>query len=151
MDQNQDMIAKAAALAAAAHSGQTDKAGADYIEHPARVAGYVRSLFPAAPAEAVAVAWLHDVVEDTGVSLEDLTRDGFPPSVVAAVDAITKRSGEAMEDYFARVRSHQLAIMVKTADLADNTAPDRVAQLDPQTAERLQRKYALARKLLAAA
>lgn len=151
MERNQDLVARAARLAAEAHEGQTDKVGAAYIEHPARVAEFVRSLFVDAPDEAVAVAWLHDVVEDTKISLQDLLEAGFPGSVVAAVDSMTKRAGEGMEDYFARVRSNPLAVMVKTADLADNTSPERVSRLDPQTAERLRNKYARARKLLAAA
>ena len=63
---------------------------------------------------------------------------------------MTKREGEPVETYFERVRSNPWAVMVKTADIADNTDPGRVAELDAPTRERLQAKCARARKLLAA-
>ena len=62
-----------------AHAGQVDKAGRPYIAHPARMAG---------DEHAVAAAWLHDVVEDTEVTLTDL-EDSFPALVTIAVDALT--------------------------------------------------------------
>ena len=135
-------------IAAAAHAGQHDKAGAPYIEHPARVAGHLMALFPDASDEAVAVAWLHDTVEDTALTLDDLRTLGFPESVVAGVDAMTKRANEVPEDYFQRVRSDPLALMVKAADLRDNTDPERVKLLDAATAERLVRKYEKSQRLL---
>lgn len=144
-----DVVVKASEVARSAHAGQTDKSGADYISHPQRVAANVRELFPDAPREAIAVAWLHDVVEDTGVGFADLQREGFSEEVVQAVDAMTKRGGEPMAAYFARVRENPLARMVKAADLKDNTDPARVALLDAETAERLRVKYEKARQLLA--
>lgn len=68
--------------------------------------------------------------------------------MVDAVDAVTKRSGEAVEDYFARVRADRLAVIVKTADLADNTDPARQAALDDATRVRLAEKYRRAYELL---
>ncbi|MFQ4149659.1 HD domain-containing protein [Arthrobacter sp. LAPM80] len=149
MGNNRDLIALACDVAAAAHAGQVDKVGASYIEHPARVAANVRLLFPHAPDAAVAVAWLHDVVEDTEIGFSDLRALGFSLDVMEGVDAMTKRNGERMEDYFARVRANPLARMVKAADLLDNTDPVRVARLDPATADRLRFKYARAAELLA--
>lgn len=143
-----DLISEARELAANAHAGQVDKLGDAYIQHPARVAANVIELYPEAPNSAVAVAWLHDVVEDTDVTLDRLRSLGFPDDVVSGVDAMTKRQGEAPEAYFARVGANLLAQMVKAADLKDNTDPQRVARLDVMTAERLRVKYEQSYRLL---
>ena len=137
-------------IATRAHRGQTDKTGADYIDHPRRVAERVRQYAAADQQEAAqVVAWLHDVVEDTGVTLDDL-REDFPANVVAGVDAMTRRPGEDGDDYYRRVAAHPLARAVKQADLDDNTDPARTALLDEDTRARLVRKYAHAREVLAA-
>lgn len=153
MNGTEDLITRAEAIARKAHTGQVDKAGQDYIDHPRRVAANAaaiaeeQGLDPADAEFAIAAAWLHDVVEDTSVSADDLRRE-FPAEVVDAVDAVTKRSGEAVEDYFARVRSDRLAVIVKAADLADNTDPARQAALDDATRVRLAEKYRRAYELL---
>lgn len=142
----QSLIALAREIATKAHAGQVDKTGHDYITHPLRVAERVSATFPEAPAGVIAAALLHDVVEDTGRSDVDLVAAGIPRDVVDAVLAVTKRDHEPAELYFARVRANPWAVMVKTAD---NTDPDRVAQLDQPTRERLKLKYSRARALLA--
>ena len=136
------MSTRAEAIARAAHQGQVDKAGRPYADHPARVAAQL-----AGDDLAVTVGWLHDVVEDTSVTLSALAGE-FPPEVVRAVDALTRRSGEAPERYYARVKSDPLALRVKLVDLADNSDPARLAELDTQVGERLARKYAHARLVL---
>jgi hypothetical protein len=143
------LIALAREIATEAHAGQVDMPGHDYITHPLRVAERVAAAFPEAPAGVIAAALLHDVVEDTGSSDVDLVAAGIPRDVVDAVLAVTKRDHEPAELYFARVRANAWAVMVKTADIADNTDPDRVAQLDQLTRERLELKYSRARALLA--
>lgn len=148
MKAKSEVIARAAEVAAVAHAGQVDKSGSDYIGHPARVAANVRRLFPNAPDEAVAVAWLHDVAEDTEVGCQELLAMGFTADVVAGVDAMTKRKAEPVEEYFTRVRANSLARMVKVADLKDNTDPARVSMLDRETAQRLRVKYDNAYRLL---
>jgi (p)ppGpp synthase/HD superfamily hydrolase len=145
---NASVIHTARSIATVAHTGQVDKTGHPYIEHPTRVAERVVALFPDAPPEVVAAALLHDVIEDTLVTETDLIAAGIPASVVEAVEAVTKREGEPVERYFARVRTNPWAVMVKTADIADNTDPARVAQLDPETRDRLHTKYTRARALL---
>ena len=107
------------------------------------------TLFPEAPAGVVAAALLHDVLEDTSTTAADLVAAGIPHPVIDAVDAVTKRDGEPVETYFERVRANPWAVMVKTADNADNTDPVRVAELDAETRERLHNKYVRARALLA--
>lgn len=131
-------------IATAAHAGQVDKAGRPYIMHPARVAGRV-----AGDEFAVAAAWLHDVVEDTSVTLKDIAAQ-FPIDVVTAVGALTRRSGEGPGDYYRRIRAVPLAVTVKLADLADNGDPERLALLDAPTRDRLIAKYAKARAALLA-
>lgn len=126
-------VEKAEALARTAHAGQVDKAGADYIGHPERVAARMET-----PEEKV-VAWLHDVVEDTGITLEDIGREfGFETAV--AVDAITHRKGEPWAVYLGRVRGNKIARKVKIADLIDNSNLSRLPVVKPKDIER-QAKY----------
>lgn len=146
---NPSMIHDARQLATRAHRGQTDKAGADYIDHPRRVAsGALAHADPAWQAETVAAAWLHDVLEDTPVTRDELARR-FPAEVVEAVEALTRHDGEPADDYYARVRANPIARAVKHADLDDNTDPQRMRLLDLPTQQRLRQKYARARQALA--
>lgn len=141
--------AAAERLARRSHAGQVDKSGNDYIEHPRRVSERARIIAPADLREdATSAAWLHDVVEDTPLSLGDLREAGFSEAVVGAVDRLTKKDGLAVEDYFEAIRRDPVARVVKTADLIDNTDPARVAQLDAGSRERLGAKYARAWALL---
>ena len=110
------LVERARQIAVDAHRDQVDKSGAPYITHPARVAQRV-----AGNPQAEMVAWLHDVVEDTAVTLDDLAAE-FPPEIVAAVDAITKRLDEG-DAYYHRVAANPLALVAKYADLADNSSP----------------------------
>ncbi|RLK55218.1 HD domain-containing protein [Actinokineospora cianjurensis] len=123
-------------IARAAHGEQLDKSGLPYIEHPLRVMAGV------ATDHERMTAVLHDVVEDTGVTLADLAEAGCPPEVVAAVDAISKRPGESQPDYLTRVAANPIALAVKHADIADNSSPARLAKLDQATRDRLREKYA---------
>ncbi|WP_394253612.1 phosphohydrolase [Arthrobacter pityocampae] len=144
-----DLATTANIVATSAHDGQTDKAGTPYITHPARVAAAARHAAPAHLAEqSEAVGWLHDVAEDTSVTIGQLRDQGFPEPVLAGVDAMTKRPGEPVEEYFARIRANDLARIVKNADLDDNTNPERLDKLDAGTRDRLTTKYQRARALL---
>ena len=80
---------------------------------------------------------LHDVLEDTATTEDDLRAAGCPEPVIAAVRALTKNSGEPLEDSIARAASNPIARAVKRADIADNSDPDRLALLDTATAQRL--------------
>jgi (p)ppGpp synthase/HD superfamily hydrolase len=140
------LVSKARKLAEHAHAGQTDKAGRPYIEHVQRVAETVEH--PSSPGLAQAVAWLHDVMEDCGLGELDLMAAGMPREVVAAVEAVTHRPHEPRTDYYARVRADDLARVVKLADVADNSDPARLADLDEPTRARLTAKYAKAREHL---
>lgn len=143
-----DLVTEAKEVATQAHQGQVDKTGAPYIGHPQRVADHVSRYVASENLEvARAVAWLHDVVEDTPIALAELEQR-FPPAVVTAVDAMTKRAGEEKDAYYRRVRKNPIARAVKQADLDDNTNPARTALLDPATRQRLAAKYQHARTVL---
>ena len=111
----------AVAIATQAHAGQVDKAGEPYIEHPLRV---MRAM-ATEPERIVAV--LHDVVEDTPVTLEQLRADGFSDDVLAAVEALTKRPGESRMQSAARAKLNPIALGVKLADNLDNQDLSRIA------------------------
>ena len=131
-------------IATEAPAGQVDMAGADYIAHPRRVAQRVTPNTP----EHRAAALLHDVLEDTPVTDADLLTQGIPPHVVEAVRLLTRKSTVAPDDYYAAIRRNTIAYAVKMADIADNSDPRRLAQLDPKTRARLESKYATARAAL---
>lgn len=137
-------VADARTLAYAAHRGQADKAGLPYFEHVAEVA---RRLAEHGD-EAMMAGFLHDIVEDTPVTLHQLRAVGFPETVVRAVAAVSRRAGEDYMDLIARAAADPLGRLVKLADNATNSDEARLALLDVETADRLRIKYARARKML---
>jgi len=144
MEQHDDGLVDAALrIAVRAHAGQADKAGLPYIEHPTRVAARL------ATSELKAVALLHDVLEDTDVTVEDLAAAGLPKAVIDGVIAMTKRPGDDYPAAVARAARHPLARAVKAADIADNADPQRLALLPTSEAQRLREKYELGRRVLA--
>jgi (p)ppGpp synthase/HD superfamily hydrolase len=141
-----DFVVLAEQIARQAHSGQKDKAGADYIEHPRRVA---ERFDPVTQPDEYATAWLHDVIEDTPISPEYLRASGIPQNVVEAVQLLTKDDREMdLDQYYARILTNPLALAVKAADIADNTDPARTALLEPDVRHRLAEKYTKARRVL---
>ena len=137
-------VEKALRIAAQAHEGQKEKNGQPYIFHPLRVMGSVEG------EDAKIVAVLHDVIEDTPVTDDDLRREGFSEAIVAAVLCVTHREDESYADYVIRCKGNEVARRVKLADLEDNSRPSRALlrldRLEPDLA-RL-RKYLLAYKFL---
>jgi (p)ppGpp synthase/HD superfamily hydrolase len=131
-------------LALAAHLGQVDKAGNDYIDHPRAVAALVAEHGDLA----VMAALLHDVVEDTPITLDHLREAGFPDEVVAAVDSVTRRPGEPYWDMVRRAAADPIGQLVKLADNRHNSDEARLALLDVEQADWLRRKYAKARDIL---
>lgn len=125
----------AQSIATVAHEGQTDKNGAPYIEHPAAVASFVTTN------EEKAVAWLHDVIEDTAITADDLLEMGFPQRIVDAVVLLTRTKEVSSEDYYLAIRKNPLARTVKLADIKHNTLPERVALLQKDVQKRLDKKY----------
>lgn len=118
-------------LAVLSHQGQVDKAGAPYILHPLRM--MLRFDDPILQMAAV----LHDVVEDTPVSMEDLIEAGFPEDVLGAVNALTRRDDETYEEFIDRAALHPVGRQVKRADLEDNMNILRIAEPTEKDLERL--------------
>ncbi|MCF3130850.1 HD domain-containing protein [Streptomyces olivochromogenes] len=134
------------ALACAAHTGQTDKAGRPYAEHLRAVAEGVRAR--GGDEEQIAAAWLHDSVEDDALSEDWLERAALSRRTKDIVLAVTKRAGEEPEAYARRILDTPGALLVKEADLAHNADPERLAVLDEPLRRRLTEKYARMRALL---
>ena len=124
-------LGKAIAIAAQAHQEQRDKAGAPYILHPLRM-----MLRMSSETEMMA-AILHDVVEDTAWTLEQLRQAGFAEEVVQAVECLTHRDHETYEEFITRVRTNPIATKVKLADLEDNMDMRRLSVVTAQDVQRL--------------
>lgn len=122
--------AKAKEVAHIAHFGQKDKAGQDYWFHPMRVARNFSG-------KEEVVAWLHDVVEDSEFTLDDLASDGFPPAVIKGVNAMSRREEETYEAFIKRVARNKIARAVKMADLKDNLNLLRLPELREEDLERI--------------
>jgi len=105
-------------IAISAHKGQVRKCGEAYINHPLRVAAAVKKA--GADKDVVLIAMLHDVVEDSDVSLFDLLWEGASPRVVEGIDALSRNDDEEYFEYIARLVKNPDARVVKAADLADN-------------------------------
>lgn len=153
--------AQAREIAVTAHAGQVDKLGEDYIKHPERVASLAETVlqegsqfldgmkasdnkYPdqhAFTEELKATAWLHDVIEDTSVTAEDLQYFGIPVDVVDAVVLLTKQKGVPNDVYYQKVKKNLRARIVKLADMLDNTDPERMMKLPMEVRERLMAKY----------
>lgn len=96
------------------------------------------------------IAVLHDVLEDTSVTVDELHRRGCPPEVIEAVEVLIKRREESYDAFIGRIRDsrNELAVRVKLADIADNADERRLSLLDPAEAQRLRSKYSDAGPLL---
>ena len=128
------MIDIALAIAKKAHAGQVDKAGIDYIQHPLYVASQVKT------EQEKAVALLHDVIEDSDVTADDLLASGLSNEVVTAVQILTKKKGQSYQEYLEKVKSNNLARIVKLADLKHNSDLSRLKSVTNADYERV-KKY----------
>ena len=136
-------IERAIELAAQAHAGQRDKGGQPYILHPLRVMMAVTT-----DAERIA-AVLHDIVEDTSITFDDLVAEGFADDIVEAIRALTKFKGETREQAAKRIVCDPIARAVKLADIADNMDLSRIPVPSERDHARL-REYTVARDILLA-
>jgi (p)ppGpp synthase/HD superfamily hydrolase len=135
-------LERAIAIAAEAHAGQTDKAGAPYILHP------LRMMMGLTSDEERIVAVLHDVCEDCpGWPFERLRGEGFSEEILAALDSVTKRDGEPYEEFALRAAANSIGRRVKLADLRDNSDLSRIANPSVEDHERIA-KYARAIELI---
>ena len=132
---------KALKLSFAAHKDQLDKSGMPYVYHPFHVAEQMET------EETVAVALLHDVVEDTDYTLEDLKAMGFPDSLTEALALMTHDDSVPYLDYVAKLKGNSIARAVKLADLRHNSDISRLDKVDEKALERVE-KYKKAIALL---
>lgn len=127
-------LERAIEIAVAAHRNQTDKAGQPYILHPLRL------MLQFEDEAARMAAILHDSVEDSALTLEALREEGFAPTIIGAVDALTKRENEPYDQYIRRVEAHPIARRVKLADLEHNMDIRRIGDIQERDLSRL-KKY----------
>ena len=113
-------LERAIVIAAEAHAGQVDKAGAPYVLHP------LRMMLRLSTSDEMIAAVLHDVVEDCGLSLEMLRADGFSEQVLEAIDSVTRRAEESYEEFVLRAASNSIGRRVKLGDLLDNSDLSRI-------------------------
>ena len=130
----EEKVAAARLIAKLAHKGQIDKAGNDYFAHPEAVAAMLD-----APEEKV-VGYLHDTVEDTDVTLEEI-REIFGDQIADAVALMTHADGVPYMDYVKEVGKNPLARKVKLADLTHNMDIRRIPHPRPKDYDRIERKY----------
>lgn len=136
-----DLVGLSRTIAIDAHSGQTDRAGVDYMSHVEAVVASVTTDIEKS------VAYLHDVVEDTSVTFDAiysyLVMHGVSRAsaneVVAAVRAMTKIDGEEYESYLRRIKSNKYAVVVKLADLRHNMDLTRLPNVDDEDLERMEK------------
>lgn len=135
-------LERALQIAVKAHAGAKDKGGMPYAFHPIRVMMRCKS------DDARIVALLHDVVEDTEVTFDDLKAEGFSERVLAALKLVTHLPEESYEDYVRKIKADPLAVEVKLADLEDNSDIRRLLCLDQKAFARFN-KYLRAYRFLA--
>lgn len=132
---------KALRLCFDAHKEQVDKAGAPYVFHPFHLAEQMRDELT------TVCALLHDVVEDTDITLDDIAASGFPPEVIEALSLLTHDDSVEYMDYVRAIAENPIARRVKIADLKHNSDLSRLDAADQNARERV-KKYKRAIKLL---
>lgn len=128
-------------IAYKAHKGQYDKAGVEYINHPLTVASYCKT------EDERIVALLHDVVEDTNVTLDDLSKI-FDKEIIDALRLLSHTDDTPYLEYVARIKENNLAKAVKIADLTHNMDMSRFKNLTKWDYDRVENKYKPAMELL---
>lgn len=136
-----ELTKKALRVCYEAHSGQMDKGGVPYVFHPLYVAGQMQDEYD------ICVALLHDVIEDSDYTMEDIISMGFPGQIIDAIRCITKLKSQSYEEYIQAVKTNPIAVRVKLADLEHNSDLTRLSKVDEAALERL-RKYEAAKKEL---
>ena len=137
----QQLLEKAISIALQAHSGKTDKGGNPYILHPLRL------MFAMETEEEKIVALLHDVVEDSTTTIQNLKEEKFSKRILSAVALLTKKENQSYQEYILAIKKNPLATKIKLADLKDNMNTKRLKKITETDRERI-KKYKAAHKLL---
>lgn len=138
-----NILSVAIQFASEKHVAQTDKGGRAYILHPLRMMMRLRT----SDEELMAIAVLHDVVEDCKVSFDDLRAIGMTDRVIAGVKALTKQAGETYEQFIDRAAKNHDAMQVKREDLRDNSDITRLKGITAKDVERMEKYMKAFRKL----
>lgn len=136
-----ELTKKALKLSFEAHKNQVDKSGMPYVYHPFHLAEQMET------EDAVIVALLHDVVEDTNYTIDDIKEIGFSKRVIEALELMTHDKSVPYMDYVAKIKNNPIAKAVKIADLKHNSDLSRLDIVDDK-ARKKAAKYADAIKLL---
>lgn len=134
----QEYLDKAFLIACKAHAGQKDKAGKPYILHPIRLA----ATFDRADYKACAL--LHDVLEDSSITIVELLADGIPEDVIEAIQLLTHKgpiTDDAYHAYVRKLRINSMARAIKRADLIDNLDPLRMMLMKDVSTQRVKRYH----------
>lgn len=129
------LIEEALRCALRAHAGQVDKAGVPYITHPLRV--MARFQDPILQATAL----LHDVVEDSEITVSELRSLGFPERVLELVDLLTRRDGESYMSFISRLSGDFSALKIKKADIEENMNISRIPLINKGDLARLEKYH----------
>ena len=132
---------KAMKLCFEAHKNQADKSGLPYVFHPFHVAEQMTD------EKTTIVALLHDVIEDTSYTLQDLRNLGFDEDVLGALELMTHDKNVPYMDYVAKIKGNAIAKTVKLADLSHNSDLTRLDEINEAALNRVE-KYKAAIKLL---
>ena len=132
---------KALLISFNAHKEQVDKSGMPYVYHPYELATQMNDEY------STCVALLHDVVEDTEITLEDLENEGFPREVIEAIAMMTHHDNIPYLDYIREIKKNTIASKVKLADLQHNSNIDRLDNIDEKALRRIE-KYRKAIEIL---
>ena len=122
-------------IAKKAHEGQFDKAGKPYIEHPIRVSNNVNGDL------AKTVALLHDVVEDTDITFNDLIQMGIPDEALYILRLLTRPKELTYKKYIEVIGTDKIAIQIKLADLEDNMNLNRISNITDRDIQRVEKRY----------
>ncbi|HED37191.1 MAG TPA: GTP pyrophosphokinase [Ignavibacteria bacterium] len=134
-------LESAVLIAIKAHQNQIDKGGLPYILHPLRI------MIKMQTDEEMIVAMLHDVVEDSKISLKDISKYEFDKKIMSALKVLTYSTDQNYEDYIKKISKNKLASKIKIADLKDNLNLNRLPYLNKKDLERIN-KYHKALKYL---
>lgn len=136
------MLNKAIEIAARAHEGQFDKCGEPYILHPLRV-----MLSKKTEIERIC-AVLHDVIEDSFMTLDDIHNEGFSEEVIEILDCLSKRIAEDYDDYISRILTNEIACSIKLSDLNDNMDASRIQCYTEKDVARIEKYKKAKRRIL---
>jgi (p)ppGpp synthase/HD superfamily hydrolase len=129
-------------IAEKAHQGQFDKANQPYILHPLTVMAQMDDF------ESKIVAVLHDAIEDSDLTITELSQQGFPELITEAIAAITKLDSELYDDYLLRVMGNAIALKVKIADVKHNMDISRIANPTVKDFQRLEKYQKVLKQLI---